>query len=88
MCGERFDAERFGRVVPAEKKIDAELFRGNCGPVRRFAGDEGIDLPAGALAKAGVVRGDAMNFAAGGASDDADDFCFWRTEVECFDRAA
>ena len=78
MCGERFDAERFGRVVPAEKKIDAELFRGNCGPVRRFAGDEGVDL---------FVR-DPMNLAADGASDDADDFCFWRTEVECFDRAA
>jgi hypothetical protein len=57
MCGERFDAERFGRVVPAEHKIHPELFGGNCGPMRRFAGDEGIDLPAGALAKAGAKAG-------------------------------
>src|ERR1043166_1035458 len=71
MRGERFDAERLGRVVPAENKIHAELFCGNNGPVRRFAGDESVDLR---------VR-DPVNLATGSAGDLADHLCFWRIEI-------
>src|ERR1043166_251014 len=77
MGGERFDAEGFGRVVPPENKIDAKLFRSNCRPVRRLAGDERVDL----------FPRHAMNFAARCAGDDADRLRFLRTEVERLDPA-
>src|SRR5438270_5903913 len=78
MRGESFDAERFGRVMAAEKKIDSKFLRGDRSPMRRFAGDKDVDL----------VLGNAVNFSTGPAGDNADILRIFRTEIECFHRTA
>src|SRR5438552_11252806 len=60
MRGEGLNAERFGRVMAAEKKIDSQFLRGNRSPMRRFAGNEGVDF---------LLR-DPINFRAGSAGYD------------------
>jgi len=77
MRGERFDAERFGRVVAAQKKIDSQFLRGNRRPVRRFACNEGVDF---------LLR-DPINFRTRRAGDDPNPVCFGWSEIECLYRA-
>src|SRR5437016_2432030 len=87
MRGERFYAKRFSRVMSAEDKVDSKLLRGDRSPVRCFAGDESVDLPAVAVfAEAGLVRCDTINFRTCAASDDPDVLRILRTEVECLYR--
>ena len=78
MRGEGFHAKCFGRVMAAEKKIDSEFFRGDRSPVRRFAGDKGVDL---------LLR-DPINFRAAGAGNDPNPACFPWSEIEGLDRSA
>src|SRR5205823_8782523 len=75
MRGQGFDAECFGRVMATEKKIDSEFFRGDRRPMRRFTGNESVDiLPVRSKTGRGELglRGYAINFSAGAASDDPD----------------
>ncbi len=72
MGSERFHAEGFGSVVSSENQIDAELFGGNRGPMRRFAGDEHVDL---------FLR-DTINFRAGAAGNDPNCFGSLRTKAK------
>ena len=72
MRRERLDAEGFGGVVAAEEKIHAEFFRGDGGPMRRFARNERVD----------IIFRDAVNFRAGAARDDADRLCVLRTKLK------
>ena len=60
--------------MAAEHKIDSEFFGRDRGPVRRFAGDEHVDL---------VLR-DAVNLATGAAGDDADGRSFLGAKQKCF----
>src|ERR1700675_2842353 len=78
MRGERFHAEGFSRVMAAQKKIDSEFFRGDRSPMRRLAGNEGVDL----------IGSNSIDFRAAGAGDDADPGCFFRSEIERLDRSA
>ncbi len=64
--------------MASENQIDAELFGSDGGPMRRFAGDEHVDL---------FLR-DAINFRAGSARNDPDRFCFLRTKCKRFDLPA
>src|SRR4051812_32873105 len=61
MGSERFHPECFGGVVAPEKKIDSQLLRCDRGPMRRFAGDEGVDS----------LPGDVVNFGPGAAGNEA-----------------
>src|SRR5207244_9215106 len=85
MRGQRFHAEGFGRVMATEQKIDFKLFGRDRGPVRRFASNESVDLPAVAgSAKAGLRFCDAVNFSAGSAGDNSNVPGILWTEVERF----
>ena len=44
MCGERSNAEYFRRVMSADEEIHTDFVCGNCGPVRRFTGNECVDF--------------------------------------------
>ncbi len=66
MSRQGFYAESLGRVMAAEEEIDPKFFRGHGGPMRRFAGDEGID----------AFPGNGVNFGAGASGDQADRFAF------------
>ena len=76
MRGERFYAEHFRRVMSTEEEIDAEFFGGNCGPVRRFTGDECVDS----------FVCDPVNFRARGSGHNAYRARLFRTETENFYR--
>ena len=76
MCGERFYAEHFRRVMSAEEEIHADFFGGNCGPVRRFTGDECVDF----------FVCDPVNFRARGSGHNAYGARLFRTETENFYR--
>lgn len=48
-CGQGFDAESLRGVVAGVENIEAQFFRERVGPVRAFAGDEGIHAFGGGL---------------------------------------
>ncbi len=77
MCSQGFYAEYFRRVMSAQKKIDPELFGSNCGPVRRFTGDERVD----------VFLCHTVNLRAGGTGHNADGARLFRSKIENFYRA-
>ena len=77
MCDERLNTEHFRRVMSAEEQIHADFFGGNCSPVRRLTGDEGVDF---------FVR-DPINFRARGSGHNAYRARLFRTETENFYRA-
>ena len=60
MGRERFDSERFGRVMASEKKIETKFLGCDRGPVWRFTRDKRVDL---------FLR-NAINFRAGPARYD------------------
>lgn len=64
--GEGFGAESFGGVVAAVKNVKAEFFGHGVGPMRAFAGDEGVHAFIGSFLKI-VARaaGDDADAAAG-----------------------
>ena len=66
--------------MATEQKVDSELLRGDCRPMRRFPGDEGVDILPVRLG----LRGNAINFSSGAAGDDSNVFWILRTGVECF----
>ena len=74
MCGERFNAEYFRRVMSAEEEIHTDFVRGYCGPVRRFAGNECVDF----------FVCDPVNFRARGSGHNAYRARLFRTETENF----
>ena len=76
MCGERFNAEYFRRVMSAEEEIHTDFFRGNRGPVRRFTGDECVDF----------FVCDPVNFRTRGSGHNAYRARLFRTETENFYR--
>src|SRR5438132_2868479 len=95
MRGQRFDAECLGRVMATENKIDSEFFCRDRGPMRRFAGDESVDiLPVRSASRTDSSRGElglrgyAINFSACAASDDPDVLRILRAGVKRFHRSA
>ena len=76
MRGERSNAEYFCRVMSAEEEIHTDFVRGNCGPVRRFTGDECVYS----------FVCDPVNFRARGSGHNAYRARLFRTETENFYR--
>ena len=76
MCSERFYAKHFRRVMSAQKKIDPKFFGSNCGPVRRFTGNERVD----------VFLCHPINLRSGGPGYNPDGSRLFRPEIENFYR--
>ena len=76
MCSERFNTEHFRRVMSAEEEIHTDFVRGNCGPVRRFTGNECVYS----------FICDPVNFRARGSGHNPDGARAFRTEIENFYR--
>src|SRR5437773_1918057 len=72
MRRERFHAENFRGVMPADQKVHAEFFSSYSGPVRSFASNKRVN----------VFLCDAVDFRTGGASYNADRASLFRTEIK------
>src|SRR5690349_5805469 len=78
MRRQRFHTEDFRGVMPAEQKINSELFSGNSGPVRSFSGDKCVD----------VFLCNPVDFRAGAAGDNTDYARLFWTKIKSLDRTA
>ena len=76
MRGKRSNAEYLRRVMSAEEEIHTDFVRGNCGPVRRFTGNECVDF----------FVCDPVNFRARSSGHNAYRARLFRTETENFYR--
>ncbi len=52
MPGQRFYAEDFRRIMPSQNEVDSQFLSGHGGPVRRFPGNESVN----------IFPGDPVNF--------------------------
>ena len=78
MSRQGFHAESLRRVMPAEEQIDPEFLRGHGRPMRRFAGDEGVD----------AFACDRVNLRTGASGNQTDRFRLLWPGGEQFHRAA